>query len=338
MAQAKASAVASAAVSLLNGPEIPYIKGGSSVNGADCQGFVEMCVSKAGGAISYAGSNEMWRKACVRRETLTEAKRSGMMVPGALLFIHAHDGKEPAKYHGDGEGNASHVGVYVGVSDAVYSVDASASAGRVRARSRRDAEHMWSHAAWFREVEYNVYDQGLLSDVLGGVQEGGTASMVKHVQEPQQGFPPASQVQEPVYSAGGYPYPACVSVPGGGRLTVRTAPRVDAKTFNGHIEPGSAVEVLDDYSTPGWAQIRYRGRAYWCQAQYLMRMPTQAVGQVQALAAQQYPPPAYDPPAQQQPGYPTAPQAPVASPNDGESALKDEILGVLFKGLLGEKY
>ena len=79
----------------------------------DCQSFVENCVKDCGGQMSYAGSNDMFRNACIEPPLpLNEARAKGWGVPAALCFQLKHDGGEPAKYKADGIGNAEHVGFF----------------------------------------------------------------------------------------------------------------------------------------------------------------------------------------------------------------------------------
>jgi len=90
---------------------------GRSYEEMDCQKFVERCLKDCGNNTDLAGSNAWYRK--VMNEgwvgTPEECKAKYGSVPkGAFLFILEHDGKEPSKYHGDGIGNASHIGIVTG--------------------------------------------------------------------------------------------------------------------------------------------------------------------------------------------------------------------------------
>ncbi|NLI22296.1 MAG: peptidoglycan-binding protein [Clostridiales bacterium] len=109
---------------------IPYVNNGMTLQGMDCQGLVEYCLIEAGvpkKKCGLAGSNAHWR-ACVWRGTPEECKKAFGSVPaGAALFIWANDDGEPSKYKGDGMGNASHIGLWLGNT----SIAASASRGRV---------------------------------------------------------------------------------------------------------------------------------------------------------------------------------------------------------------
>lgn len=139
----------------------------------DCQAFVEYCVKQAGGAMNYSGSNDMARHA-IWLGTLENAKAAGKLVPGAGLLIHEDtEDNLPAKYRGDGLGDFSHVGLYVG-DDALTDTDkngkkrtcnvvhSSSSMGRVAGSTLKNG---WTHVMWFEEIDYG-------EDVLPGVEIG----------------------------------------------------------------------------------------------------------------------------------------------------------------------
>ena len=57
----------------------------------------------------------MWRSALSWRGTVAEAvQKFGTVPPGAWVFILKWDGGEKDRGYTDGEGNASHVGIYIG--------------------------------------------------------------------------------------------------------------------------------------------------------------------------------------------------------------------------------
>lgn len=151
MANPKAAAVVQTALGLLD-RNIPYVKGGESLVGMDCQGMVEYCVRASGGSMSYSGSNDMYRNACAQVVTLKEAQSKGLLKPGWLLFILEQDGKEPAKYQGDGIGNASHVGLYTGSAKAEV-VHASYSNRLVCASTLKNA---WTHCGPAKCIDYGA--------------------------------------------------------------------------------------------------------------------------------------------------------------------------------------
>ena len=94
----------------------------------DCQALIEQAVRNVGGQMDCRGSNHMARSAAWLG-TLENARAEGKLVPGALLFIHEDDESGlPARYQGDGFGDFSHVGMYVG-ENALTDTDKTASAG-----------------------------------------------------------------------------------------------------------------------------------------------------------------------------------------------------------------
>ena len=87
----------------------------------DCQKFVEKVLYDSGvrkpdgSAYNWKGSNAMWRSALSWRGTIAEAvEKFGQIPDGAWSFMLKYDGGEKDRGYHDGEGNASHVGIYVG--------------------------------------------------------------------------------------------------------------------------------------------------------------------------------------------------------------------------------
>lgn len=130
-------------------PPIPY-------SDMDCQAFVKMCVMDAGGKMDYAGSNDMFRNACTKVMTLKDARAQGLLHSGCLLFIVEQGGDYPAKYHADGLGNASHVGLYLDLKvlatgETIEVAHSSYSRGMVCAST---LENGWTHVGWAKEIDY----------------------------------------------------------------------------------------------------------------------------------------------------------------------------------------
>ena len=130
----------------------------------DCQAFVEHCARQAGGAMDYLGTNDMARRAAWLG-TLSQAQAEGRLVPGAGLLIREEtEANLPARYAGDGLGDFSHAGLYVGPHaltdtdktgrmrscDAVHS---SATMGRVAGSTLQNG---WTHVLWFPEIDYGA--------------------------------------------------------------------------------------------------------------------------------------------------------------------------------------
>ena len=108
---------ANALLNYIKRSTIPYVNGGMSLTGMDCQGLVEYCFIQAGipkAEMDLSGSNRHFR---AMRYTCTPEKCKelfGETPAGATLFILGHDGGEPAEYKADGLGNASHMGLWTG--------------------------------------------------------------------------------------------------------------------------------------------------------------------------------------------------------------------------------
>ena len=153
----------------------------------DCQAFVEHCVRQAGGRMDYLGTNDMARRAAWLG-TLDEARAQGRLVPGAgLLIREATEANLPARYAGDGLGDFSHVGLYVG-ENALTDTDKN---GRRRAcdvvhssqRMDRVAgstlQNGWTHVMWFAEIDYGEDVQpgvDIGAGIGGGTDSGGLTS------------------------------------------------------------------------------------------------------------------------------------------------------------------
>ena len=232
----------------------------------DCQAFVEHCVRQAGGRMDYLGTNDMARRAAWLG-TLDEARAQGRLVPGAGLLIREEtDANLPARYAGDGLGDFSHVGLYVG-PDALTDTDkngnarscdvvhSSATMGRVAGSTLANG---WTHVMWFAEIDYgneaglgveqgadsgDVSDGGI--DISDGLTAGVPATSSKHY--------------------------AVVVTSDGGPVKLRKSASKDESLY-WHVNPGARVQV--ERERDGWALIRaictdgYTRRAYM-MAQYL---------------------------------------------------------------------
>lgn len=92
---------------------------GTAYDQMDCQAFIEACLEDAGLRKDLAGSNTWYRY--IREHgwvgTPEECKKKYGKIPkGAFLFIVDRNGKEPEKFRKDGLGNASHIGLYTGMT------------------------------------------------------------------------------------------------------------------------------------------------------------------------------------------------------------------------------
>ena len=91
---------------------------GTPYSKMDCQAYVERCLHDIGISDNLPGSNA-WYRRMTWTGSPEECKASfGIIPPGAFLFILKHDDGEPEKYKPDGIGNASHIGIYTGMTGA----------------------------------------------------------------------------------------------------------------------------------------------------------------------------------------------------------------------------
>ena len=232
----------------------------------DCQAFVEHCARQAGGTMDYLGTNDMARRAAWLG-TLSDARAQGRLVPGAGLLIREEtEANLPARYAGDGLGDFSHVGLYVG-EDALTDVDKNGNARSCdvvhsSATMRRVAgstlANGWTHVMWFQEIDYGN-DAGLGVDQ--GADSGDVANGGMDMSDELTAGTPATSVKR---------YAVVVS-PDGGPVKLRKSASKDESLY-WHVNPGARVQV--EHERDGWALIRaictdgYTRRAYM-MAQYL---------------------------------------------------------------------
>ena len=215
----------------------------------DCQAFVEHCVRQAGGSMDYSGSNDMARNA-VWLGTLENAKAAGKLVPGAGMLIHEDtEANLPAKYRGDGLGDFSHVGLYVGENaltdtdkngksrscDVVHS---SATMGRVAGSTLKNG---WTHVMWFAEIDYGV-------DVQPGVEVGAEISQGTGTSDDS--VADGLTAGTPSASADRY---ATVVSPDGNPVKLRKSASAE-ETLYWLVNAGARVQV--ERERDGWALIR----------------------------------------------------------------------------------
>ena len=122
----------------------------------DCQAFVEKVlfdtgVKKSNGQpYNWKGSNSMWRNALTWKGSKEECISTFGEIPlGAWVFMVSRDGGEKEKGYNDGEGNANHVGIYVGDNN---TRDSAGSRGGVGYRPLKD----WNMVGLCKYLDYKV--------------------------------------------------------------------------------------------------------------------------------------------------------------------------------------
>lgn len=143
----------------------------------DCQGFVEKVlydvgIRKSDGTpYNWKGSNSMWRNYVTWKGTFDECiAKYGHIPDGAFLFIVKFDGGEEARGYHDGEGNATHVGLYVDPSSSLPAMDSQPTGG-VRLRKLS----IFNRVALMSMIDYPLpkdplpQDEPVVPDVLTAV-------------------------------------------------------------------------------------------------------------------------------------------------------------------------
>jgi hypothetical protein len=167
-------AQAEAALDYIGNNEIPYINGGMSYKGADCQGLYEMFMIHASvpaSEINLTGSNAHYRAhryVCTPEEC---KKLFGSIPKGVTLFILKQDGGEPDKYKADGLGNADHMGYWTGKE----SIAASAGSKKVIKSNfkGKTINGGWNRVGfdWHTVYDFTAKQQATLDGLSSGIPE-----------------------------------------------------------------------------------------------------------------------------------------------------------------------
>ena len=263
--------IAAKASELLTMGHIPYVNGGESVRGMDCQGLVRWVMKECGLALPpKKGTNYMWRAALVEKGTIAECVRRWGKVPlGTLIFIRDYDGGEKERGYNDDEGNVWHV--YIKIAEGLL-IHASNGNGYVLTRDFDDKE--------IKNGGPNTYGM-LPSTVYTGLRTPEDAAVAEdEYEEPQYGEDAAEdggmpegveppKGMEPPKVAG--PGEAMINVQEG-ELRLRKEPKEGAKVIKG-MPKGHIVKVLDFHGA--WTKVEYvdfRGTVHrgWCMTEYLL--------------------------------------------------------------------
>ena len=123
----------------------------------DCQKFVETCMADVGLRMDLPGSNAWYRKMSWVGSPEECVRRFGSVPKGALLFILEKDGKEPAKYRGDGIGNASHIGIKTGRGDgAIHSSSSRGCVAQSKFRDKTIPNGGWNRVGLWDRFSYGT--------------------------------------------------------------------------------------------------------------------------------------------------------------------------------------
>ena len=120
----------------------------------DCQAFVEKVLTDSGEAgHNWKGSNHMWRTALSWKGTINECiEKYGCVPVGSWVFRLKFDGGEKSRGYNDTEGNAYHVGIYVGNNQTRDSTKITGKRDGVGYRPLSD----WNRVGLCKYVDYKL--------------------------------------------------------------------------------------------------------------------------------------------------------------------------------------
>ena len=217
----------------------------------DCQAFVEAALKEIGISENLPGSNA-WYRHMTWVGTPEECKASFGRIPkGAFLFILSHNGKEPEKYKSDGIGNASHIGIYTGMTGAEM-VRIADEAGIVNAL-KYDFGNGAIHSSQSRGFVCTSNFKGKAID--GGWNRIGLWDKLSYDINI-----PGEQTEEVK------PMTATVNGPNGETVFLRTKPSSQASWIC-RVPTGAEVETGENKN--GWTAVSYYGQKGYMMSKYL---------------------------------------------------------------------
>ena len=215
----------------------------------DCQAFVEKCLSEIDIRENLAGSNA-WFRHMTWTGTPEECKRSfGKIPPGAFLFILEHDGAEPEKYKPDGIGNASHIGIFTGMTGAEM-VRIADEAGIVNAL-KYDFGNGAIHSSQSRGFVCTSNFRG------NSIRDGW--NMIGLWDRLSYDIDIPGEEEKPVT--------ATVYVPNGGTVFLRGKPSTKV-SFICRVPSGAKVEMVGENKN-GWTAVNYNGQKGYMKTEFL---------------------------------------------------------------------
>ena len=214
----------------------------------DCQAFVERCLRDIGIRKDLPGSNTWYREIMNHgwAGSPEECKKKYGMIPnGCFLFILEQDGKEPEKYRNDGIGNASHIGIYTGLS------------GKEMCRmGGQDEKYDFGDGA----IHSSKTHECVCTSKFAGKSINGGWNRVGLWDRIDYGLGGDGKVA---------PYKAQVV---GGGLNLRKEPSANADRIE-QIPNGSIVTVVDELS--GWSEVEYGSKQGYVMSEYLVSVSEQ---------------------------------------------------------------
>lgn len=136
----------------------------------DCQKFVEEMLRGVDAYHNWKGSNDMWRNAVTNKGTIKEVtlNQGGELLPGTWVFTIKNDGGEKDRGYNDNEGNAAHVGIYLGDGRVIHSTTGGVQWDVLTSKR-------WTHAGECIKLDYGYcedqrYLAGYIRDIINALQ------------------------------------------------------------------------------------------------------------------------------------------------------------------------
>jgi hypothetical protein len=240
----------------------PYL--GVKYSEMDCQAFVERCLSDIGLRKDLAGSNA-WYRYIMQNGWIGSPEECkalfGTIPEGAFLFIHAFDGGEPAKYQNDGIGNASHIGIYTGLSGQEM-VDIAVRSGNTRAVNYNFGDGA-IHSSSSREAVATSKFSG--KTINGGWNRVGLWTAISYGEPIDSIIHGGEHSPEP--EPGGETMIATVYSDNGKPVNFRKKPSTSAALVD-QIPVGEQVEVTEKGSE--WCSCKWKGKTGYIMTQFLI--------------------------------------------------------------------
>lgn len=220
---------------------------GRSYSEMDCQAFVEKCMADVGYKRNLAGSNAWYRAMSWVGTPEDCLKLYGMIPKGAFLFILKKDGKEPAKYMGDGIGNASHIGLKTGRGEGA--INSSSSRGCVCTSKFKDKTI--PNGGWNRVGLLDVFDYG---QSVNWILEHGAVEPAKDEPAPAEPGGGEAKMQGTVIAENG------------GTVKLRQKPSTSCPYYE-DIPVGTKVTILERGDS--WSRLTTGGLTGWMKNEFI---------------------------------------------------------------------
>lgn len=219
---------------------------GQSYDVMDCQRFVEKCLAAVGVMVDLPGSNAWLREMTWWGSPEECRARFGSIPVGAFLYILKKDGKEPAKYQGDGIGNASHIGIYTGRGDGAIHSSKSRGCVCTSVFKGKAIRGGWNVVGLWNVLTYGEAVDRILSGGAAGQTDSGGGAMEEW-----------TKMQ--VVSGNGDP------------VKIRPTPSTEQR-YVAKVESGSVIDAGPDER--GWRPVRFGDKRGYMMSTFLREPET----------------------------------------------------------------